>query len=308
VRWFQFGAFCPLFRLHGHRQPEDPGSSCGGSGGKNEIWEFGNVAYPAITKVIYLREQLRGYVMDQMKLAASVGTPVLRPLFFDFPLDQAAYGVEDQYMFGPDWLVAPVLQYRATNRNVYLPTLPPNQVWTHFFTNQDYNPGTVTIATPIDTFPLFFRKRIPKVAYVAAVQLYSAQRNDSVLCLSQECLSSNCGSACDGNYVLVRTEGYAVTQQDASPNLIPLQLYYSSKYSDNFVSAKTSPPDDSYSVNFEDGFVWQNCTSEMVPLDLFFNKNTNHHITVASLEGHAWAKANNFVFVSNQGCILRSHP
>jgi len=134
VRWFQFGAFCPLFRLHGHRQPEDPPSqTCGGSGGKNEIWEFGMPAYNAITKVIYLREQLRGYVMQHMKLAASAGIPVLRPLFFEFPHDPMSFSAEDQFMFGPDWLVAPVLVYKATTREVYLPPLPDSQVWVHFF-------------------------------------------------------------------------------------------------------------------------------------------------------------------------------
>ena len=56
------------FRLHGHRQPEDPSSSCGGSGGRNEIWEFGATAYPIIVKVILLREQLRDYVMAQVRV------------------------------------------------------------------------------------------------------------------------------------------------------------------------------------------------------------------------------------------------
>ena len=63
VRWMQFGAFCPLMRLHGERLPaEPPSATCGGSGGANEPWVFGDEAYEIIKGLINLRESLRGYV------------------------------------------------------------------------------------------------------------------------------------------------------------------------------------------------------------------------------------------------------
>jgi len=303
VRWFQFGAFCPIFRLHGHRQPEDPASNCGDSGGPNEVWMFGETAFTVISKIILLREQLREYVMDQMRLAASNGIPVLRPMFFDFPKDPRTYSAEDQYMFGPDWLVAPVLQYKATSRTVYLPTLPTGQVWTHFYTNQDYSFGQVTVPTPIDSFPLFYRRILPKVTYVPATQFHSAERNDSVLCVSQQCLDANC-VGCSGNYVQVRVEGYTVDNLVAT-GTIPLNLWYSNSNQDNFVSTGSVPPDNTYTITLSDGRVFSQSGQGLVPLDLFYNPQTKHHITVASAEGHQWAKNNGFNFLQNQGYMSR---
>jgi hypothetical protein len=306
VRWFQFGAFCPIFRVHGHRYPEDPVTDCGSSGGNNEVWQFGDTAYNVISKVILLREQLRGYIMDQMKLAATIGTPVLRPMLFDFPKDPLAYAADDQFMFGPDWLVAPVLQYQAKSRTVYLPVLPEYQVWTHYYTNQDYPPGKATIETPIDSFPLFYRRLLPKPSYIPAVQLFSAERNDSVLCISQSCFDANCAT-CSGDYKVVRTEGYTI-DQDGFSGTSPLQVWFSPKFQDNFVSIAGNPPDSSYTESLLDGFVFTGASDGTYPLDLFFNKVTNHHITVASPDGHQWAIKNGFKLISNLGQIYATIP
>jgi len=306
VRWFQFGTFCPVFRLHGHRIPEDPPADCGESGGRNEVWMFGDVAYDVISKLILLREQLREYVMDQMRLAASDGVPVLRPLFFDFPDDPSAYTTEDEFMFGPDWLVAPVLSYQAKNRGVYLPKLPANQVWTHFYTNEDYPFGDVLVDTPIDSFPLFYRRITPKLNYFPATQLFSKERNDSVLCLSYTCYQDNC-DGCSGNYVPVRVEGYGLDQPSV-PGTKVLYVWFSYTYNDNFVSTVNTPPDSTYTISITDGFVWNESAANMLPLDLFYNSNTKHHITVASDAGHQWAKDNGFTFVATQGYVYASIP
>ena len=85
VRWFQFGAFCPLFRLHGHRKPCD-----NMSGGPNEVWSYGEQAYGIITDLLFLRERIRPYVMQHMQIAADKGWPMMRPLLFDFADDPAA--------------------------------------------------------------------------------------------------------------------------------------------------------------------------------------------------------------------------
>jgi len=265
---------------------------------------FGNTAYTVISKIILLREKLKDYVMDQMKLAASNGVPVLRPMFFDFPKDPRTYTAEDQYMFGPDWLVAPVTQYQAKSRTVYLPTLPNGQVWTNYYTNQDSTFGQVTVPTPIDSFPLFFR-RSTKVTYVPATQYHSAERNDSVLCVSQQCLQANC-AGCGGNYVSVRVEGYTV--ENSASGTVPLNLWYSNTLEDNYVTTGTVPPDNSYSVKLTDGQVFSQNGQGMIPLDLFYNPQTKHHITVASAEGHQWAKDNGFTFVQNQGYIYTQMP
>merc|ERR1719440_1918165 len=74
VRWFQFGAFCPIFRLHGSRGGPQDVDKCG-SKGYNEVWHFGDEAYHAISDVMQLRESLRGYVQAQLDLASAEGTP-----------------------------------------------------------------------------------------------------------------------------------------------------------------------------------------------------------------------------------------
>ena len=102
VRWFQWGAFCPLFRLHGARSgppwPPGPAGKCGQSA-SNEIWMFGDESYAAIVKVMQMREKIRPYVMEQYRAAAADGTPVMRPLFYDFHNDTKAQTVDDQQMY-----------------------------------------------------------------------------------------------------------------------------------------------------------------------------------------------------------------
>ena len=90
VRWFQFGVFCPVFRLHGIRQP---GTLVGSeqTGAANEVWSFGETEYEIIRHLLFLRERLRPYVMEQMTVAHSTGLPPMRPLFLDFPADPACW-------------------------------------------------------------------------------------------------------------------------------------------------------------------------------------------------------------------------
>jgi alpha-D-xyloside xylohydrolase len=93
----------------------EPGSNCtepGGhqSGGPNEIWEFGADTEVLLTASIAFRETLRSYIAELAVNASATGAPPMRPLFYDFPKDAAAWHVDDQYMFGPKYLVAPVTQ------------------------------------------------------------------------------------------------------------------------------------------------------------------------------------------------------
>lgn len=150
VRWFQFGVFCPLFRLHGYRQPVTPET-----GGPNEVWSFGERAYGVIKELLFLRERLKPYIMEQMKTAHEKGTPVMRPVFFDFPRDAGAAGIEDQFMFGPDVMVAPVLEQGAVRRSVYLPV---GAAWTDAYTGQKFEGGVrIDVDAPLEKVPVFLR-------------------------------------------------------------------------------------------------------------------------------------------------------
>ena len=116
VRWFQFGAFSPLFRLHGHRLP----NSDDFGGAANEVWSFGDEVYEILKRYMLIRERLRPYIMDQMRIAHEKGIPPMRPLFVDFPDDPLCYSIEDEYMFGPELLVAPVLEAeRAVKKSLF---------------------------------------------------------------------------------------------------------------------------------------------------------------------------------------------
>lgn len=144
VRWYQWGVFMPVFRTHGDRM-------------NNEPWTVAGDNYEYLKKSILLRERLRPYVMEQMKLASEKGTPPMRPLFFDFSDDEACYEVEDQLMFGPSILVAPVTEYGARTRTVYL---PKGIQWIDAYTGEEYQGGTTLEAdAPLDRIPVYLRKQ-----------------------------------------------------------------------------------------------------------------------------------------------------
>lgn len=126
VRWFQFGLFSPIMRLHGDRirtkdQPAPDPSIIQPSGGPNEIWKFGEENYKIIKALIETRERLRPYIHACMDEASEKGTPIMQPMFYDYHTDETCYTLEDQYFFGPDILFAPIMERGQTKRRVYLP-------------------------------------------------------------------------------------------------------------------------------------------------------------------------------------------
>lgn len=126
VRWFQFGLFCPVMRLHGLRKrpesqkPRNPGI-IEQAGGPNEIWKFGDRAYEIIQKIIHLRERLRPYIAKQLDITSRTGLPLMQPMFYRFPEDETCYRLSDQYFFGSEILFAPIVEQGQTERKVYLP-------------------------------------------------------------------------------------------------------------------------------------------------------------------------------------------
>ena len=160
VRWFEWGTFCPVMRLHGERQPlQAPIGDYGGglcvSGADNEVWSFGDDNYLILKRYLELRKHMKPYIMELMKAAHEKGTPVMRPLFYDTPSDMQSWNIEDEYMFGPDVLVAPVLYAGETERKVYL---PKGSRWKNYWTGEVVNGGSsVVVSTPIEQIPVFTR-------------------------------------------------------------------------------------------------------------------------------------------------------
>lgn len=115
VRWYQFGLFSPIFRTHGCRNgPSEPlaPATCAhvqGSCGGNEVWSYGNKTQVLLERYVRVRaERLAPYIAALAANVSARGVPTMRPLWWEFPGDALAIGVNDQYMLGPDLLVAPV--------------------------------------------------------------------------------------------------------------------------------------------------------------------------------------------------------
>lgn len=166
LRWFQFGLFCPVMRLHGVRRwqsyykPKHPDIICP-SGGDNELWSFGEGNYPVLKEILLLRERLKPYIAGLAEEAARNGTPIMRPMFLEFPEDETCYTLDDQYMFGPDILFAPIYTCGQTERSVYLPA----GQWVRT-SDKSLHQGNQTISctAPKDEFIAFVKKDAPVLA------------------------------------------------------------------------------------------------------------------------------------------------
>ena len=154
IRWFEFGTFCPLFRLHGHREPREAVGAVS-PGGPNEIWSYGDEAFAIAKEHILLRERLRPYIDGLMEEAAETGIPPMRSLFIEFPEDPSSWDVEDQFLLGPDVLVRPITQPGATCARVHLPS---GCQWRDAYTDEVYDGGqTVEIEAPLERIPVLIR-------------------------------------------------------------------------------------------------------------------------------------------------------
>lgn len=160
MRWFQFGLFCPVMRLHGSRNrqsyfvDETPDTMVP-SGGYNEIWHFGEEYYPYYVRMIETRQKMRDYTLSLAKEAHENGTPIMRPMFLEFPEDERCYSLDDQYMYGSDILFAPIYNEGQTEREVYL----PEGEWTCVKDFETYSGSqTLTLHADICEYLAFVRK------------------------------------------------------------------------------------------------------------------------------------------------------
>lgn len=171
VRWFQFGAFCPIFRLHGTRggSSVEPPNECGMTNGDNEVWNLAKdpAHYAAIEAVMRLREDLRDYVRRLSLESAQTGMPIMRSMVLVCPTDDECWSsdAEGQFALGPDWIVAPVTTENATTWPVYLPALPANETWVYWWNQTQVTDSQSASWRSVDVrnigdFPLFFKRPI----------------------------------------------------------------------------------------------------------------------------------------------------
>lgn len=169
VRWFQWGAFCPVMRLHGDREPRqnqvgDTGGATCRSGAANEVWSYGDDVYKILIKYINIRERMKDYIRSLMKVAHEKGLPVIRTMFYEFPQDKTCWEVEDQYMFGDKFLCAPIMEPGQRKRKLYL---PKDAKW-KAFTEAEEDSGKdqaehkggqfLEVDCPLESMPVFVRQ------------------------------------------------------------------------------------------------------------------------------------------------------
>ena len=166
ARWCQFSTFLPVMRNHGDRSLGEPGGkeeirAADGSirlqsGADNEPWSFGDEMESVIVKYIKLRESLRPYLRELFRQAQEEGQPLVRGLFYEFPEDETAHSIGDEYLFGPDLLVAPVVEANAEARDVYL---PGECEWVELSTGRCWKGGQIVRAhAPLDVIPVFAKE------------------------------------------------------------------------------------------------------------------------------------------------------
>ena len=143
VRWFQYGTFNPILRVHGTRNPDE-----------NELWSYGPDAQTILVKFDRLRYRMLPYIYSLAWKTTSEAYTPMRPLVMDFRNDARAQNIGDQFMFGRAFLVNPVTDPAATTRQLYL----PDAKWYDFWTGSAVAGGhTINAIAPLDRLPLYVR-------------------------------------------------------------------------------------------------------------------------------------------------------
>lgn len=162
IRWFQFMTYSAVLRMHGDRGPynippldeRDWGGGYLHTGQDNELWSYGADNYAIMRKYYDIRVGMKDYIKKLYAEASANGSPLIRAMFYEFPEDERCWDIDDQFMFGDRYLVAPVMRLNQFERTVYLPA----GQWRLTSTGETFSGGqTVAVAAPIEYMPVFER-------------------------------------------------------------------------------------------------------------------------------------------------------
>lgn len=167
IRWFQWAVFCPVLRMHGYREPrvQPPESYRNGipqcdSGSPNELWSYGEENFAIMQHWLGVRETLRPYIDALYENAHRHGDPLMRPMFWHYPDEPQSWQTEDQYLFGDDLLVAPIMYAGQRQREVWL---PGGHDWVNLQGERLRGGQRVMAAAGLETIPLFIREGSPLI-------------------------------------------------------------------------------------------------------------------------------------------------
>ena len=196
ARWFEYGAFCPIFRTHGHRD-------------HNELWTYDRV-YPALLAIDRLRYRLLPYIYSLAWKVTSEDYTIQRPLVMDFRQDPATWNIGNEFLFGPAILVSPVLKEHATERAVYLPA---GTAWYDFWTGKRSEGGVeIHAPAPLNRIPLDVRAG--SILPMGPVVEYAGQAADPIE------LRVYPGS--DGDFSIYEDQGDGYGYQKGAHAMIPI--------------------------------------------------------------------------------------
>jgi alpha-D-xyloside xylohydrolase len=201
ARWYQFGAFCPLFRAHGQYP-------------YREAWHIAPDSHPAYQSILYytrLRYRLMPYIYSLAGMAWTDHYTLMRPLVMDFPHDRAARDIGDQYLFGPALLVAPVYEYGARTRSLYFPA---GETWIDFYTHRRIRGGRrLSVEAPYERIPLYVRAG--SILPMAGEMQYTDERPADPLTLYVY-------TGANGHFTLYEDEGVNYQYEQGHYTLIPM--------------------------------------------------------------------------------------
>mgnify|MGYP002652021968 CR=1 FL=1 len=142
LRWYELGAFSPVFRTHEGNRPDD-----------NLQIDSSQTLIEGFVRWSRIHAALAPYVSHLVAEAQASGLPAQRALFLHYPEDRETFKIQDQYLYGADMMVAPVIEAGVGKRRVYL----PEGAWRHLWSGTDYAPGWHEVAAPIGAPPVFYR-------------------------------------------------------------------------------------------------------------------------------------------------------
>lgn len=202
ARWYQFGAFCPLFRAHGQYP-------------FREAWNIAPEGHPAYESILYytkLRYRMMPYIYSLAGMTHFDDYTIMRPLVMDFMSDEKVLNISDQFMFGPAFMACPVYEYKARSREVYF---PEGATWYDFYNGKSYEGGKqCRVAAPYERMPLYVRAGSiipfgPEIQHTAE--------------LPAEQITLYVYAGADGSFTLYEDEGVNYNYEKGAYTMIPFE-------------------------------------------------------------------------------------
>ena len=199
TRWYQWGTFNPIFRIHGYQTETEP-------------WKYGQTVEDNMRKMLNLRYRLLPYIYSEAWQVTKNGSTLMRPLVMDFRDDAKAVNQPYEYMFGKSILVAPITEAGTSDWNVYL---PKSASWFDFWTGKQFDGGqTIKTAAPLDKIPLFVKAGsiIPMGKFIQ----YAGQK-------SADTLEIRVYKGADGKFDLYEDEGDSYNYEKGKYTVVPFR-------------------------------------------------------------------------------------